>query len=47
MAVCGMPEDHKTCPECGSTLYYCAATRSYLHQLQVPATCSLARTGVK
>jgi hypothetical protein len=47
MAVCGTPEDHRRCPECKTMLRYNAATRSYLHVLAVPATCSLATTGVR
>lgn len=35
MAVCGMPEDTARCPDCGETLQYNAATRSYLHTLRL------------
>jgi hypothetical protein len=33
MAVSGMPEATKVCPDCAQTLTYNAGTRSYLHTL--------------
>ena len=33
MAVCGMAEESRRCPDCGERTYYNLATRSYLHVL--------------
>lgn len=35
MARCGMPDDTQRCPDCGATLHWNAATRSYLHVLRL------------